>query len=401
MNSIENPDNTNNNTNTNDNKLCEECKVEKFKYKCPGCSRKTCSLVCVNSHKKTYACSGKRDLTTFVPLSQFDDSTLISDYNLLEDVKRVAESSQRMRMRLCTYYQYRLPIHLKALQGAASKRRTTLQFFHPGMSKRQKNQTRFMSRPKIIKWTIEWRFHATDVALLEHMVNENSTLRSVIEKHLQPSPWRNKLRRFTEVPVDNLKLFIRKNQKQNTSPYRELDLDTPLRQLFSGLLIVEYPVIHALLPSDPCDFEVIKDVRPRPTPTELKPKEPITDDTLTPVVLCSKEEEIVEDESPEPKILDFLDSSNRESTETPPTTGCVPEANNDRPSTEVEMLEASIEEFDFEKELMDAYSLMLEQGNEGDFLNFNPEDEKVDLENTDVFFADVEELEEGEIPSFD
>ncbi|KAK9665613.1 hypothetical protein RND81_14G123500 [Saponaria officinalis] len=386
-----------NTTKNNVNLLCEECKIEKFKYKCPGCARRTCSLICVNSHKKNYDCSGKRDPTAFVPLSKFDDSTLISDYNLLEDVKRVAESSQRMRMQLCTYYQYRLPIHLKALQGAASRRRTTLHFFPSGMSKRQKNQTRFMSRAKTIKWTIEWQFHSTDIALLEHMVHENSTLRSIIEKHLQPSPWRNKLRRFTEVPVDNLKFFIRKNQEQTNSPYRELDLDTPLRQLFSGLVILEYPVIHAFLPSDPCNFEVIKDVRP--TRTGLKSKEPITDVTLNPIVLCSKEEEIVEDEAPEPKILDFLDPPTKEPTKSTPTVELAPEVEKGSASTEVEMLERSIEEFDFDQELRDVYSMLLERGNPDDFLSYDPEGEKGDHLNTDVYFADVEELEEGEIPS--
>ncbi|KAH9619608.1 hypothetical protein KSS87_022488 [Heliosperma pusillum] len=321
------------------------------------------------------------------------------DYNLLEDIKRVAESSHRMRNQLCAYYQYRLPRNLQTLQNAAAKRRTRLQFFPTGMSKRQKNQTRFVPKPRSIKWTIEWRFHSTDISLLEHMVHENSTLRSVVGKHLQPSPWRNKLRRFAEETVDNLKFYIRLNQKYTDSSYRELDLDAPLRELFSGLVILEYPIIHIFLPADPCNFKVVKDVKR--TITEVKSKEPITDDTSSPLIICSKEEEIVEDDCPEPKIFDFLDKSIKELPKNSPTQAHVPEANDVQCSTEVEMLDSSIDDFDFDQELIDAYSLLMEQGNPDIFLDDKQEVEAGDHVSTDVFFADLAELEEGEIPISD
>lgn len=57
--------------------LCEECGQNPSKYKCPGCSLRTCSLPCVKSHKQRTSCTGKRP-TTFVPLSEFNDNLLIS-----------------------------------------------------------------------------------------------------------------------------------------------------------------------------------------------------------------------------------------------------------------------------------------------------------------------------------
>lgn len=66
---------------------------------------------------------------------------LSADYNMLEDVKRVAESARRMRYKLCGYSQFRLPFPLKSLRSAASSRRTKLHFLSGGMSKREKNQT--------------------------------------------------------------------------------------------------------------------------------------------------------------------------------------------------------------------------------------------------------------------
>ena len=57
---------------------CEECKSNPSKYKCPGCSIQSCSLPCVKAHKTCTGCTGKRNQTQFVPISQFDDSTLLS-----------------------------------------------------------------------------------------------------------------------------------------------------------------------------------------------------------------------------------------------------------------------------------------------------------------------------------
>lgn len=61
-----------------DSKLCEECKLKESKYKCPGCSFRSCSLPCVKAHKERTGCMGKRNRTQFVPLSQFDDNQLLS-----------------------------------------------------------------------------------------------------------------------------------------------------------------------------------------------------------------------------------------------------------------------------------------------------------------------------------
>ncbi|XP_021730204.1 box C/D snoRNA protein 1-like [Chenopodium quinoa] len=397
--------------------LCEECNSKEFKYKCPACFRRTCSLPCVNSHKQLSGCTGKKSLSQIIPLSQFDDSTLLSDYNLLEDVKRVAESAQRMRVKLCGYHpQFRLPFHLKALRTAVARKGTKLLLLPAGMAKREKNQTRYNQRKKSISWTIEWRFNSTDVALLEHGVHESTTLRSVIEKHLQPSPWKNKLRRFCEEPLDNLKLFIRKYHKGNKAPYRELDLDTPLNQLFGGLVILEYPIIRVFLPSDSYDFEVVKDVRPPPSWRDSK--RPDKDDIASPVGVTFREEEIKEDETAlEPQIIDLLKRSEADTHKTNLIdVQKINEQSNDSPNKsqrhkiesdivfpgdvkEVEMLDAKNEDFDFDQELIDAYSFLMEENNPDDYLNYKPDGEAGDHVDTNVYFADVEELEEGEIPN--
>lgn len=402
-------------------RLCEECSLKAFKYKCPACSRRTCCLPCVNSHKHRLGCTGKRDSTQFIPLSQFDDSTLLSDYNLLEDVKRVAESAQRLRVKLGGYPQFRLPFHLKTLRSAAARKGTKLLFLPAGMFKREKNQTRYNQRKRSIYWTIEWRFQSTDVVLLEHGVHESITLRSAIEKHLQPGPWKGNLRRFYEEGLDNLKFFIRKHQKGSKAPCRELDLDAPLNQLFAGLVFLEYPVIHVYLRSDSYDFEVVKDVTPPQVQQENKI--PKTDANSSPGGIVFKEEEIIEDErSAEPLVIDLLKSSekpiangvhtNEEQTSDSLDiqSGKNLQSNNSEEHTprnddtlpitidkEMQMLDAELNDFDFDQDLIDAYSFLMEQSNPDDFLDYKPEGE----EDTNMNFPQVEELEEGEIPNSD
>ena len=52
--------------------ICQDCEP---KYRCPGCSLRTCSLVCVNEHKKKYSCDGRK-VPGYRKLDDCDDQTL-------------------------------------------------------------------------------------------------------------------------------------------------------------------------------------------------------------------------------------------------------------------------------------------------------------------------------------
>lgn len=281
---------------------CEECKLNPWKYKCPGCSIRTCSLPCVNSHKQRTACSGKKSIANVLPLSQFDDNLLLSDYNMLEDVKRFAESARRMRQRLCGYSRFKLPFPLKNLRRAAGSRRTKIHFLPSGMSKREKNQTYYNNRNKCISWTIEWRFNSTDVVLIDHGVHEDTSLFSVLETHLKPGPWNHPLKQFCEESLDCLKLFIRKHSKGLKSPFYQLNTKAPLREQLADKVILEYPVIYVFLPSHSYDFEVIK----YSVPLKMEPKEQDYGDSPSRKGVMFREEDIGDDGSSDPLVSDLL-----------------------------------------------------------------------------------------------
>ncbi|XP_030962069.1 putative box C/D snoRNA protein SPCC613.07 [Quercus lobata] len=403
-----------------DQPLCEECKHNPSKYKCPGCSVRSCGLSCVKAHKQRTGCTGKRNQTQFVPLSQFDDNLLISDYNLLEEVKRVSESAQRMRSKVCGYSHYKLPYHLKSLRKAAASRKTKLLFLPSGMSKREKNQTRYNNRKKTIEWTIEWQFHSTDVVLHDHGLNENMNLSSVIENHLKPGPWNHQLRQFCDEQLDCLKFFIRKYPKGPRSPFRELDVKAPIRQQLSNLVILEYPVIYVFLPSHNFDFEVVKEANPVTHKTKFKDFG--SNPSPIPEGVPFKEEEIEEDNSSsDPHVFDLMKHVNSSPMRRFPHRNKLSEKviNNSSERSLLSRVEtgncslfgsaeepgvSEIREFDFDQGLIDAYSDLIAENNPDDFLDLEGvftdevivEEIRNFSEEQGVFSAE-EELEEGEI----
>ncbi|KAH0916808.1 hypothetical protein HID58_031254 [Brassica napus] len=381
-----------------DDKLCGECKLNPWKYKCPGCSIRSCALPCVKAHKKRTGCTGKRKLTDFVPLSKFDDNLLLSDYNLLEETKRVAESALRRRHQLCKnpHFRFRLPNDLRGLQVAAGSRGTKLWFLPGGMLKRDKNQSRYDNRRKCIHWTVEWRFHSTDVVLVDHGVGEDTSLCSVIENHLKPGPWIHKLKPFCDVDLDSLKLFIRTYPKGVKVPFKELDIKGPVRQQLAQVTILEYPVIHVYLPSHSYDFEVIRDFDREKTTTPEPKYYSQAEGAIT------REEEIEEEEgnidSFEPEVLDLMKQINsnprQQLSEVSKAEGG--DAKNAHPDDNMEL--------EFEQGLIDTYADLFPELNPGDYFNFECEfakgfdsDDDCNLQSLAATDLDIDGLEEGEI----
>ncbi|XP_010276815.1 PREDICTED: box C/D snoRNA protein 1 [Nelumbo nucifera] len=425
---------------------CQECGRNPSKYRCPGCHLRSCSLPCVKAHKKRTSCTGKRDRTQFVPLSKFDDNLLISDYNLLEEAKRVAEASQRRRNGWSVGYpSFRLPHRLYLLRNAASKRRTRLLFLPSGMTRREKNQSRYDQRKESISWTIEWRFHSTNVVLLDHRVDENTNLCSIIEKHLVSGPLNHQLKPFCKEPLEHLKLFIQINPKGSQSPFRELDIKAPIREQLAGITIVEYPVIHVFLPSDSYDFDIIRDSEPSLQKVDVT--ESVSNDQPSPKGVLFREEEIEEDGmSSDTQIFDLLKYINQEPMENFQSSNVaqvqergsdeednqsseiklsgVPQEGNPLLGNELrkytaegkdvyfdsipkDLRVAENVDFDFSQDLRDAYSGLIEQANPDGFLDLEGQfDEEMELEgirdalHNSGMFSMEEELEEGEIPGF-
>lgn len=75
---------------------CYVCFSKNPRYKCPGCQNRTCSLQCVQQHKKELNCSGKRDPTEFVFKKTMNNRLLLRDYRFLEDAGRKTFAWERI-----------------------------------------------------------------------------------------------------------------------------------------------------------------------------------------------------------------------------------------------------------------------------------------------------------------
>uniref|UniRef100_A0A803QQE0 Uncharacterized protein n=1 Tax=Cannabis sativa TaxID=3483 RepID=A0A803QQE0_CANSA len=326
------------------------------------------------------------------PSRSFDDPETENggkrNYNLLEEVKRASDSAQRMRKKLCKYNNYRLPFFLRSVRSAAASRRTKILFLPGGMVKREKNQTTYDKRKKCIYWTIEWQFHSTDVVLLDHGIDENMNISSIIGNHLKPGPWNHQLKRFCDEDPKNLKFFIRKYQKGPISPFYELDFKVPLRQQLTNKVILEYPVIYVFLPSHNIDFEVVKDHYPPLHKPDLKTYD--GDNHLKMGGVPFKEEEIVEIDKLAPKVFDFMKNersmnlasphqfTNRSmsqkvsvnSSERAMSTRVAPEDGLQSPVSNTNKgAQIGDMEFDFDQGLIDEYSDLIAEINPDDFLD--------------------------------
>ncbi|WOL00868.1 box C/D snoRNA protein 1 [Canna indica] len=400
---------------------CEECGSNPWKYRCPGCSICTCSLPCVKAHKERTSCTGKRSRTEFVPLPQFDDNLLLSDYNLLEETKRVAESAHRAIVDFGSNIRFQLPMRYRMLRNAAYRRKTRLLVLPLGMTKREKNQSRYNQRKNCVYWTVEWRFHSTDIVLMDHGVDEHVNLSTIIEKHLAPSPWNNQLRPFFNTNLDDLKFFIRKNAKGPKSLYRKLNIRAPIAQQLENTVIVEYPVIYVYLPSQSFDFEV-EEVKLF-VKKENSPSSGCDISSPTPKGTLFREEEIEEGELPShTKVLDLTDCTISDPSHqlhtnkvdaicakedtyrdkkmlalvTKSVNPCSTEKDQATREETNAQLDAGImpmrlsedDKFNFEQEVKDAYSDLIGEIDPDDFLCLD-----------DGFFFGDQDLEEGEIPN--
>lgn len=291
----------------------------------------------------------------------------------------MTDSARRRGSDFHGYFRCRLPNKLWTLRKAANERNTRLLFFPPGMSKREKNKARYNHRSKTIFWTIELRFHGTDVALLHHGVDEHRSLLSIFQKHLAPGPWNHKLRPFCDVQLEDLKLFVRKSPKGSRSLFRKLDIKAPIHPQLANITILEYPVIFVYLPSCGHDFEVETG------------RTPFISDTVPPTCPTGrlyKVEEVVEDEGASDTIVtDLMDTRKFENSSVPSNTRLTNEvvkADNAIHFTDNHISKASNGGFRhqlcenghesvdagfyFDQEVKDAYSDLIGEMNPDDFL---------------------------------
>ncbi|CAK9821788.1 Box C/D snoRNA protein 1 [Anthophora retusa] len=253
---------------------CEVCNTDKAKYTCPKCEVRTCSLRCVNIHKKELECDGIRDKTKFVTLQSFTDLDLLSDYRLLEEVGRTVEQLKRDPFKKCTR-QNSLPMHLKKLKTAAFKRKISLQFM-PQHFSRHKNNTTFLNwKSNELYWRIEWIFpQAEYTKWVTEKALESTRLSSLIEEILDPVKslenkndieelnlrmcLNDRLQFYQAAGLPGVKVLLKAEKVAKSDlKFYELDVTLTLMENLENKIIIEFPVIYIVLKDHSYMYEII------------------------------------------------------------------------------------------------------------------------------------------------
>ncbi|KAF1956217.1 hypothetical protein CC80DRAFT_492482 [Byssothecium circinans] len=141
--------------------LCSICNTAKFKYRCPGCAARTCSLPCYKRHQQWAQCNGKRDPAKFVKKSRLETPAGIDhDFNFLTTIERGLEKAARSveSTSIGTASDIRQNPHTGSRRVAdqhLAATGVTIIRAPKGLS-RQKNNKTSRTKKGNITWTVEW-----------------------------------------------------------------------------------------------------------------------------------------------------------------------------------------------------------------------------------------------------
>lgn len=287
---------------------CEICHKVKSIYKCPGCSIKTCSLICCRTHKQNTCCTGQRDKTKFVSKEEFSENLLINDYRFLEEHSRIIDAYQRAselgeehilngKTLTCTNLDNDPSKNLQFYGTYENLRKFVhkqsnifLKLMPPQSTRHMNNKTRFNRLKNMVSWSIEFIFH---LAKLEDkyfrfdtkkvLFSSKETLRNCLKYFYQKFHMdlfdltslkyeKNQLKVkkinflneeykdiFENQSFDNLNvLFETKDFKEHKRFYVKFDLDQTLGDCLKNQTLIEYPSFFLVKKENLCEYEIIE-----------------------------------------------------------------------------------------------------------------------------------------------
>ena len=141
--------------------ICQVCKEKTSKYRCPACNVRSCSLLCVTTHKKSTNCAGKRRRvtpTTYTPANQLTPDVLLDDQLLLD------EAAAKIKLNDLQVTKRKM----SDLQRKCRNRNIHLAMMPSSFQRAKLNKSRSI-KGGLILWTIEWILLDDD--LFDHPVN--------------------------------------------------------------------------------------------------------------------------------------------------------------------------------------------------------------------------------------
>ncbi|KAF7660021.1 hypothetical protein LDENG_00290060 [Lucifuga dentata] len=227
---------------------CGACGSEEAKYRCPVCLTQSCSLPCVKKHKEDSGCTGVRNKTAFMALSQFDEMALLSDYRFLEDTGRFADGANRDALIRAP----RTSFNAKFLANNARKMNITLRFLPSSFTKSRENSTFFLKKERHFLWHLKLIFPQSNTEFSQKRVSDRKTLEEILTPYIHPTEsdpvTRQRLKMYVHAPFEHVRVFMKaEGRKANSVRYHKLDIQKSLRDNLSYKMLIEYPVLHVVL----------------------------------------------------------------------------------------------------------------------------------------------------------
>ena len=248
--------------------LCEICKKEQYKYNCPKCQIKTCSVLCVKTHKKKYGCDGEKDKFKLVSKqADYNEQVFHRDVNFLNTAINEINTSNKKVYNLTEYTDNSQNKIFKTFKRILKKFRDINYYKSPSIMECNKyNKSYSDTNTKKIFWTIKFNFldeklfYITDKVfdgdetniknLVEYLNNNKETVdkKNVgILNIIKEEKWFDKYGFYLKMDLFSLNYEEKKNYFNYNKYYYSLcDLDTNINQLLKGKNVYEFPEFYLI-----------------------------------------------------------------------------------------------------------------------------------------------------------
>ncbi len=202
-----------------DDDPCEVCHKRQAIYTCPGCRHRTCSVPCVQEHKRALACDGIRPkFQTRLRLKDMNEDDLFDDVSFLAEVGRRCGDATRDRSVVADtvptttttltsssiggVHQHHQHHHqqqettatrFRHLLTQCRARRIQLRLSPPGMAAHAQNNSRYCFQDRTIYWRIKFVFLSAKVPAPPSSSSTTSpsslTFTSSVPSAMVPGTW--------------------------------------------------------------------------------------------------------------------------------------------------------------------------------------------------------------------
>ncbi|CAJ0577043.1 unnamed protein product, partial [Mesorhabditis spiculigera] len=279
-----------------DPKLCQQCQTNEFKYKCPKCTFKSCSLDCSKLHKAEKECDGVRKAFPVVNrLGDYDDRTSIDDQNFHHHIRESLGSTPKgflNREEAPNHHTPSIPFpqvlpdgrritpssgQEKYLLDNTCHRRIWLSFRDEDRGVENSRHEQFSDT---IFWTVDLIFRKmlqngeiSEYKYRIHQVPETIRVVTVLRQFLKPRPFGplvskndldlEKLAPFINAGVDHVNVFMPVPVVGYENKYYPVESDAPVLENTRNRFIINHPVWVIVLDDEFVDLEL-------PTPEDLE-----------------------------------------------------------------------------------------------------------------------------------